>query len=196
MKKRLLASLVLALVLLGVSVAPAMAAEEASLPATVTIATIISVSISDPGDPGLNFGTIPANWSGHVMELYQAENYLDNDPLYRQKPSMELVINYETNCGVSLWAGHTPFTDGVNTINSTLMHVVVWNDDYYSSAIPYTESSAPSFPINTSWGRVQQAGNRIWLYHWLVVQQPLEGSIPAGNYTETIMWKAVQYIPS
>jgi hypothetical protein len=56
--KKLLISAVLALTLVALLAVPAMAAQEQSVGAAVSVNEVVSITLSDAGDSGINFGTL------------------------------------------------------------------------------------------------------------------------------------------
>lgn len=161
-------SLVLALVLVSVMVAPALAAEE-SKPASVTVNEYISFTITDPGDTGLNFGSLDPGSSDNPEVAQNGGG------------AVTLIIGAETNVNCNIQTrGSGDFTDGSHTI---ALSNAKWDTD--NDATGATVMTTTYTTIDTS---AAGAGKSVDAWHWL--------SIPSGQYaatyTTTFYYQAIE----
>ena len=98
MKRRLIASLAVAMMLVATMAMPAMAVEE-SLGAGVHVNEVINFTITDYGDAGLRFGGVNAG-TANVSELAQNGN-----------AAIVLVLEPDTNVSCNLTIRGTDFAE-------------------------------------------------------------------------------------
>jgi hypothetical protein len=171
MKKRnLFISLACALVLVAIMAAPVMAVEGTET-ASVTINTYISATITDAGDPGINFGALNPGAT--------------NSPEAAQDGTgaINITVAAETNvaCKIGI-KGSGDFSDGGT--NSFALGSATWDTDNLPAGATAMTTSYAQIGTDTTPGT--ERSQEVW--HWI--------SIPAGqtaaSYTATFYYKADQ----
>ncbi len=166
--KKILISALLALVLVAVMVAPAMGAEQTqTVPASVTVTTVISATITDNGDTGLLFGEMSKGSSNQAEAAQGASN-----------GAVTIVVAAETsvNCNIQLKAmdftgtgGTLPITNAKYNTTNTVGTAFAAADTYYT---------LDTYTVGDGLTTVEA-------YHWL--------SIPsnqvAGSYSSTFTYR-------
>ena len=172
MKRRLIASLVIAMMLVTALAVPAMAVEpeETEVGASVTVSEYISFTVTDPDPTGLQFGS-PDPGDVDNPEAAQTET----------TGAVTLTVEDETNVACNINVKATDFTYSTYTIAITNAKYgttnVLGNATAFVAADTY-------YLLGTSTITTETTVN-VW--HWL--------SIPsiqaAGTYTSTFTYQAV-----
>jgi hypothetical protein len=168
-KTNLLISLACALVLVATMAAPAMALEQTQ-PASVTVNTYISATITDAGAAGINFGALNP---GTTNNPEAAQNGLG---------AINITVAAETNvvCKIGI-KGDDPFSDGGS--NSFALSNAQWKT---SNTPPGTSMTTSYAQIGTDTTPGTARSQEVW--HWI--------NIPANQapavYTTTFYYKADQ----
>ena len=169
MKMRLITTLLMTLMLTVTLALPAVAADEQSRDASVTVTapeTLISITLTDPGSPGIQFGSIPP--SGTVIP---AEGQSDGTP------AIQVNVAIETNVQVD-----------INIMGSTTDALTLDNWMYSKTFVEVPFSLTSSYvPVYTD----VTAGDSKPFYHWIIV--PV--GTTAGAYSASISYKATTHIP-
>jgi hypothetical protein len=164
MKKRLIISLAIALLLIATLALPAIAADnEQSVQGNVSVGETISITLSDPSDDGIRFGSVTADNStyGDVDQ---------SDTIY----AIEVNIASETNVTVDI---------GIKGATTDALTI-----DHWKYSTQYDQSDIASLTgayVGVYAGAI--AGNSYGVYHWITVPT----NTLAGDYTATISYKAV-----
>ena len=160
--KRVLTSLALVLMLVAVMAAPAMAVEE-SKPASVTVNSLVSVTITDHGDAGLQFGSLDRG----TVKAAEANT-----------PAITIVAGSENNVDVEVFIKGTDFSAGTHTI-------AIGNAFYHDSDDSDAATAMATDYPGTAWKTVAP-GASLDIYHWLSIPSDTW----AGDYTSTFTFKA------
>jgi hypothetical protein len=163
MKKRLILSLAIALLLIATLALPAVAANEESVTGSVMVGETVSITLTDAGTTGINFGSVTANGT----------TYSDTDQS-SGTPAIKVVVGAETNVSVDI--GIKGSTTGSLTLDN-------WK---YSTTFGGAQTS-----ITTSYFKVYGpvgASSSSDFYHWVAVP----ALTAADTYTATISYKAVK----
>jgi hypothetical protein len=159
--KKLIISVLTALVLVAVMAAPAIAEPDVEQrTASVTVGELINMTITDPGTLGINFGPVSAGSS-------------DNPELEQNGTgAVTLTVEAETNvdCNIKI-SGDGDFHDVTVTYTFPLGNAVWDTDNLIAGATTMTTSYAL---IDTSTTGVQKV---VEVYHWI--------TIPAAQHPET-----------
>jgi hypothetical protein len=168
--KIIISGLVISLMLAIVTAVPSLAAEESSVPAGVTVGTIINFTIEDRGDSGLRFGSLnPGS---------------DNNPESDQNSSigavrLSLGADTSVDCDINIKADD--FTSGSNILP---ISNVKWNtDNYIDGATVMTGSYAHITTLSPG------EGQDVW--YWLSIPTKQKD----GIYSTTFYYQAVRTIP-
>jgi hypothetical protein len=168
MKRRLIAALAIALLLVATLSLPAIAADEQTVGASVTVTSVISITITDEGATGVTFGS---QTSG--------DDYPDT-AANSTTSSIILNVGSETSIYVDLQMSGDNFTSGSNIIGIT-------NAKYsltFAGAKTAMSTSYTEFADNVAPG-----GFVYYIWHWLTVPS----GTAAGAYTSTFRYKAVPH---
>ncbi|HEY56113.1 MAG TPA: hypothetical protein G4N90_01600 [Dehalococcoidia bacterium] len=161
--KKLLISLAVVGVLVGLMAAPVMAEDvgEVGKTASVTVNAYKSVTVTDNGSPGLDFGSLTPG---------------TEDEPEAASPSLTIAAAVENNGNVAVSIKGTDFSDGGS--NSFDIENATWNtSDETGSDQDMLETYAPvgTLPASTS----------LSIYHWLSIP----GGQAAASYTSTFTYK-------
>jgi hypothetical protein len=159
--KKLIISLAAVAVLIGVMAAPVMAAEEESVGASVTVNAVVSISLTDAGDTGINFtgGVPPITGQGD-------EDQSDGTP------AIAVVVEPETNVEVDIFIKGTATGDLALAnwkYSTTFAGTKTSITDTYGTAV-YTDKGVGSYAF----------------YHWVDVP----AGTPSGSQGCTVYYKA------
>ncbi len=171
MARRLPIILVLVVVVAGTIALPVAAQNPVPKTASVTINEIINFTVTDYGDPGVNFGTLMAGDQNKREEAQVANG-----------GAVQLRVGAETNvaCNVQM-KGEGDFR------NSTGQSIPLGNAKWNT-----TDSTSPSYPMTTSYATIfastPGAVRAESIYYWLSVPS----SQAAGTYTTTFWYQAVK----
>ena len=102
MKARLIASLVIALMLVAVLALPAMADESGTVTASVTVTEYKSITITDEAPTGITFGSLNPDTSDNPD--------LTTTPMDASHPSVTVSVDSGTNVVVDLKVSGTDFS--------------------------------------------------------------------------------------
>lgn len=161
--KRLLISLTAVLLLIGIVALPVQAAQEQSLGASVTVSEVVSITLTDAGTAGINFGTLSAGVTG------QGDTDQSNGT-----PAVKVNVGSETNVSVDI---------GIKGSTAGALGLSNWK---YSTTFAGTKTSLTGsyLAVYTS----KAASSASDFYHWIDVP----GGTTAGIYTCTVYYKAVK----
>ena len=164
MKKRLITTLAIVLMLAATLSLPAVAADEEQVTASVTVLTseIINITLTDPGAAGIQFGSVVPS----ATAIYGAE---DQDGV---TPAIQVKVENGTNVLVDISIKGS--TAGVLTLEN-------WK---YSTA--FNQSDIASIPDTYNEVYDTKGPGSYPFYHWI--------SVPVGttatSYSATISYKA------
>lgn len=160
--KKLLISAVLALTLIALMAAPVMADQEQSTTASVSVNEVVSITLSDAGASGINFGSLNQGDTDEG-DLDQSDG----------TPAIAVVVESETNVNVDI---------GIKGSTSSALALANWK---YSATFAGTPTSIPE-----TYAAVysDQGDGTYAFYHWITI--PVE--IDAGTYNATVYYKAVK----
>lgn len=158
-------AMVLMLCLMAV---PAMAAEEQSATANVTVTEYISITLTDTAPAGIQFGNVAPGSSDNP-------DTAQNNTI----PSVNITVASETNINVNLTINGTDFS-GAGTIT---IDNAKWNAASDNATATALSTTYANFATN------QAPGNSTELWHWLTIP----AMQAAGDYSSTFSYKAVKY---
>jgi hypothetical protein len=163
MKKRLFASLLLAVVLIATMAMPAIA-EEQSVGASVSVGEVISISLADAGSDSVNFagGTPPITEQGDTSQL-------DGTPAVTITVGSETNVNVDISIKGEITGGSLALTNWLYSKDFAKTGITGLTDTYalvYDAAIP---------------GSVND------FYHWITIPD----GTPAGSHAVTISYQAL-----
>lgn len=163
--KKILISAVLALMLVGVMVAPAMAADEQSVGASVTVGEVISITLTDAGAAGINFGSItpPVTAQGDVAQSDGT-------------PAIKIVVASETNVNVDI------SIKGAITGGNLELSNWLYSKDFAKTGITGLTDSYVGVYSNVGVGNCD-------FYHWITVPS----GTASGSHTVTVSYKAAKH---
>lgn len=161
--KRLLISLITVLLLLGLLVIPVQADKEKSVTASVTVSEVVSITLTDTGTEGINFGMLNAG-DTHNGDTDQSDG----------TPAVQVNIGPETNVNVDIGIKGT--TTGALTLSN-------WK---YSITFAGTPASLTGSYVAVYTNAA--AGSSNGFYHWI----DLPAITAAGTYNCTVYYKAVK----
>ena len=164
--KRLLISLTLALMLMAIMAVPAMAAED-SLSASVTVNEVISVTISDAGSNGVQFGSLDPGTSDSP-DIDQSTDNSDT-------PAVTVAINVGTNVAVDVSLKGTDFDATVPITGGS------WAEETYDAAKSYMTTSYQVVAGNLA------PGQSVELWHFLTVP----AGAAAGTFSSTYTYQTL-----
>ena len=161
--KKLIIALTLSLLMVATVVAPAAAATEQAVPGSVTVNEVLSITLTDPGDSGLNFGSVTPPITG-VGDIAQSDG----------TPAIAVTVGSETNVLVDIgvkgflvddltlpnWQYSTTFGGAKTALTASFAEV-------------YADAAASSVSD---------------FYHWVDVPT----GTPGGAQTITVTYKAVK----
>jgi hypothetical protein len=162
MKKRLILSLAIALLLVAILAVPAVAAET-STTASVEVGETISITLSDPSSDGINFGPVTANGSTYG-DIDQSEG----------TPAIQIVVVADTNVNVNI---------GIKGSTTDALALSYWQ---YSSN--YTQNDIAGLTTSYAGVYTDKGPGTYGFYHWITVPT----NTPAGTYTANISYEAVK----
>jgi hypothetical protein len=167
MKKRLIISLAIALLLIATLAVPAIAATEDSRTASVTVNQYMSLTITDPGAAGINFGYVSGNTTDNA-ELAQGAS-----------GAVTLVVSSETNIPVYLQTrGNGDFTGPGTAIPLGNSH---WNSS--NTTAGYTAMTTTYATV----GLLAAGGGSVDVWHWLTIPNNQQ----AGTYSTTFYYQVI-----
>jgi Tfp pilus assembly protein FimT len=158
--KRLLISLAVVAVLIGVIAAPVMADQEQSVGASVSVNEVVSITLSDAGTSGINFGNL-SQGDTDQGDVDQSEG----------TPAIGVVVESETSVNVDIGIKAT----GADT-------EVDWK---YTKT--FTET--PTVEIPDTYGAVysNQGDGTYAFYHWITIPgTTLAGTYNATIYYKAV----------
>ncbi len=164
MKKRLIASLAIALLLAATLSLPAVALEEQTVPASVTVGEVISITLTDAGSAGINFGpqTPPVTGAGDVAQTDGT-------------PAIEVIVGSETNVQVDI---------GIKGTASTgTLAMDKWK---YSTTFGAVTKTSLTISYEKIYGPVG-ASSVNDVYHWIDVP----ADTASGSHSITVTYKVI-----
>jgi len=166
--RKLLVSLLTAVALIALTAVPAMAVEQTQ-PASVTVSTYISATITDAGDAGINFGSLDP---GDTDQLEIAATNTTG--------AINITVAAETNVACKI--GTSGSGDFVyNSYNFPLSNAK-WDTDFEVADATAMTTSYVQIGTDTSPGTVRS--QEVW--HWITIPSGQE----AGIYTTDFYYKA------
>ena len=172
MKRRLIASLAIAMMLVATMAMPAMALEQ-PLGAGVQVNEVINFTITDPGNPGLRFGAVNADTADNP----EVEQGIAG--------AVTLVIGADTNVSCNLTVRGTHFNQqgGPGQITIDNAH---WDTDNltpgYITMQTYDVLIMGSIPIG---------GSSLDIWHWLTIPAATGG----GDYQSMFYYNCINELP-
>jgi hypothetical protein len=163
MKKRLILSLAIALLLIATLALPAVAQDEESITGTVTVGEIISITLTG----GIDFGDVtpPVTDNG-------TEGQIDGSP------AVTISVDVGTNVNVDIGI--------MGALDVSSITLDNWK---YSTTFSGTKISIPAaYSVTPVYSDVT-AGTAEPFYHWITVPD----TTPAGTHTITVSYKAVAH---
>jgi len=164
--KRLLISLTMSLLLVGIMAVPAMA-EEDTLSASVTVNEVISVTISDAGSNGVQFGSLNPGTSDSPDV---AQSTSDSSI-----PAVTVDINVGTNVNVDVSLKGTDFDTTVPITGGS------WTEGAFDAGKAYMTTD---YQLVTSGAA---AGDSVELWHFLTVPAAAAAGTFGSTYTYEIV---------
>ena len=163
--KRLLLSILVALMLVTVMAMPVSAVDQWDIGASVDVTAVVSITLTDPGDPGLDFGSV-APGTEDVGETEQSEG----PPAI---PAIQVAVESETNTNVDI---------GIMGAATGSLALAEWEYSltYSGTKTSLTGSYEPEYS-NVGVGSYD-------FYHWVDV--PV--GTAAGSQGCTVYYKAVE----
>jgi hypothetical protein len=152
----------MSLLLVAILATPAMAAQEQSVGASVSVGEYVSITLADGGThSGLNFSANP-----------DGTPYDDNDQT-QTNPAMKVIVGSETNVNVDI---------GIKGSTSSALALDSWKycDTYLGIKAGLTTSYVAVY-TNATPGTFN-------FYHWVTVP----AATPSGSYSATVYYKAVK----
>jgi hypothetical protein len=161
--KKILISAALALMLVAAIAMPAVAADTQSVGASVTVGAVISITLTDAGTSGINFGPVQPDDGTHG-DVDQSSG----------TPAIKVVVGAETNTPVDIQImGSTAGTLGLSNWKYSKL--------FNQSDIASLTGSYVAVYTNVA------AGSSNDFYHWVTVPSTTQ----AGSYSATVSYKAV-----
>lgn len=161
--KRLLISLMIVLLLVGLIAMPVLADTEKSVTASVTVSEVVSITLTDTGTQGINFGMLNAG-DTHKGDTDQSDG----------TPAVQVNIGSETNVNVDI---------GIKGTTTGALALSNWK---YSTTFAGTPASLTGSYVAVYTNSAAGSGNAF--YHWI----DLPAGTPAGTYNCTTYYKAVK----
>ena len=168
MKKRLIFTMALALLLVATLALPVIAATEQEVPASVTVSQFMSITITDAGTAGINFGSLSTGTS----------NNPDTDA---NDTTPSITVGVDTgSVNVDLKIKGTDFVSGGNSFG-------VANGKY---SLTYAGAKVALSTTYATFATDVPATGAATLWHWLDV--PVSG-VAAGAYSSNFSYQAVAH---
>ena len=153
--------------LVALCVAPASAGNPENLTASVTVNSIVSLTVADHGDTGINFGSVV--YAGNIKEL--AQNGTNG--------AVSLTLGAEGNADCDLRInGSGNFSAGAG--KSIPLSQATWNTANETNTATAVTTTATTMAVASP-------GTTTEVYHWLTVPM----GTAAGTYTTTFTYTAV-----
>lgn len=163
--KGIIPGILMALLLLMVPALPALAAVEQTVTASVSVSEIISITLTDAGTAGINFGS----QTPPVTEVGDSDQGSGT-------PAMKVNVGAETNVNVDIGIKGA-ITGGTLALSNWL-----YSKDFAKTGI--TGLTASYVGVYSS----VAAGSANDFYHWLTVPDGTAG----GSHTVSVSYKAVK----
>jgi len=169
-KRKILVSLLTAVALIALMAVPAMAAEEVSKAATVTVSEYISFTVTDYGDAGINFGTLDPGTSDNPEAAQNGAG------------AVQLKVGAETNvnCNINT-KGSGDFDDGGG--HSFALGNAKWDID---SAVAGATAMTTTYALITTSTAGSEKTQEVW--HWLTIP----AAQYAASYNTTFYYQAIK----
>ena len=164
MKKKLVASLIISMLLIVMTAVPVVADEEGSVTASVTVSELISITITDSGTAGINYGTLAPGTNDNL-----------EDDANDTTPSITVNVASECNVNVDLQIYGTDFS-GTFTVDNAK----------YSTTYAGTKYAMST--TNTTFLSDVAPGSSQDIWHWL----DIPSGTTAGMYSSTFSYKAIK----
>ena len=168
--RKLLVSLFTVVALIALMAVPAMAAEEVAKTATVTVSEYISFTVTDPGDAGINFGSLDP---GTTDSPEVAQNGAG---------AVTLTVAAETNvnCNINTKGGGD-FDDGAT--HTFGLDNAKWDID---SAVAGATAMTTTYALITTSTAGSEETQEVW--HWLTIP----AAQYAASYNTTFYYQAIK----
>jgi hypothetical protein len=170
MKKRVFSILAIAALLVASIAIPCVAQDTHDLPASVEVSEYISITITDNGTAGINFGTVNPGTT---------DNPDINSIAGSGNSTIRITVDAGSNANVDIQISGTDFIATDFTIANAK----------YSTTIDGTKELMTGSDTLIVGADNLAPGEYIDLWHWLDVPS----SIPAGTYGSTFTYKAVAH---
>ena len=168
MKKRAVSILAIAALLVASVSIPCIADEDATLPASVTVSEYISITITDNGTAGINFGTLDPGTYDNLE--------IDSNSV---NASLRITVDADSNTNVDLQISGTDFIPVSFTVDNAK----------YSTTIGGTKVAMSTANTTIVGADDMAPGEYVNIWHWLDVP----ASLSAGTYGSTFSYKAIKH---
>ena len=166
MRKRVISILAIAALLVAAIAVPCVADTDYDVPASVTVALYLSITISDNGTAGLDFGNV---------------NPGSTDNPEANSAALSITVDSESNTNVDLQISGTDFDLATFTIDNAK----------YSTTVDGTKVPMSLVDTDIVGATDMAPGTSIDLWHWLDVP----GGVTQGTYGSTFRYSAVVATP-
>ena len=172
MKKRVISIMAIAALLVASIAVPCVAQDTHNLPASVEVSEYISITITDNGTTGINFGKVNPGTTNNpdVNSIAGSGN-----------STIRITVEPGSNANVDIQISGTDFIADDFTIDKAKYSTTI-----DGAKIPMTDADTLIVGADDL-----APGEYIDLWHWLDVP----ASIPAGTYGSTFTYKAVAHTP-
>jgi hypothetical protein len=163
--KKILISAVLALMLVAVIAVPAMAADEQSVGASVSVGEVVSITLIDAGAAGINFGPVtpPVTEQGDVAQSSGT-------------PAIKVNVASETNVNVDI------SIKGAITGGNLALDNWLYSKDFAKTGITGLTTGYVGVYSDVGVGNYD-------FYHWIDVP----AGTASGSHTVTVSYKATKH---
>jgi hypothetical protein len=166
MKKRVISIMAIAALLVASIAVPCIADSEYTRTASVEVSEFISITITDNGTAGINFGTVAPGSTDNP----DIDSITDN-------ATIRITVNSESNTNVDIQIYGTDFIPGTFTIDNAK----------YSTTIDGTKYAMSTTNTTIIGGDDIAPGEYVDIWHWLDVPS----SVPAVSHSSTFSYKAI-----
>ena len=167
--KKIFISLAVVLALVAVMAVPAMAAEEGTLPASVSVNEVISITLTDEAPDGITFGAVDQSSTGNSDQV--TGGFSDT------KGSVTVAVDSGTNVNVDMKISGTDFDTS-------------WPISNAKYSLTHTDTKVAMSTTPTVFASNVVPGGSQMLWHWLDVPS----GITAGDYSSTFTYTVVKTV--
>jgi hypothetical protein len=162
--KRLLISMAIVAALVGITIAPVLADQEASVAGSVTVNAYVSITLTDTAPAGIDFGDLPpgTNDQGATGQVTGT-------------PAIAVNVAPETNLAVDI---------GIKGATTTSLALANWK---YSTTFAGTKTGLTTGYVTIYTSAPASSNNAV--YHWITIPS----GTAAGAHTATIYYKAIPH---